>query len=302
MMTDLIAAIICFCLWLRFHKPDQQQRRRGRRTDAPTVHGRPRCVRRARKPQRAIDETVRLKALHPDEGCRKIADRFNRSFAARGITVSKSWVAGIFKRYEYEIRVCRNHINHRPGQPTAKGRVVGIDLTGKMDQSGHVHMILGAVDHGTRANLVLKALKTKSSIAILRVLLDVFEQYGLPKILRTDNERVFTSRLFRFGLAFLGIRHQTTDLHSPWMNGRIERFFLTLKQKLDHWAIPDFEVLEQSLVEFRFWYNHARPHQHLYGLTPAEAWSGTDIYRRRSNRKHEFEAWQGLLRGDYLPP
>lgn len=163
-------------------------------------------------------------------------------------------------------------------------------------------MILGAVDHGTRANLALKALKTKSSIALLRVLLDVFETHGVPKIIRTDNEAVFTSRLFRLGLAFLGIRHQTTDLHSPWMNGRIERFFLTLKQKLNHWAVPDFDVLEQSLAEFRFWYNHTRPHQHLYGLTPAEVWNGTNIYQLHSKTKHEFEAWQGLLRGDYLPP
>ncbi|NIP27488.1 MAG: DDE-type integrase/transposase/recombinase, partial [Phycisphaerae bacterium] len=66
----------------------------------------------------------------------------------------------------------------------------------------------------------------------LRHLLDAIERYGKPKFLRTDNETVFTSRLFRFGLWLLGIKHQRTDKGCPWMNGRVERFFGTLKQKL----------------------------------------------------------------------
>jgi putative transposase len=30
--------------------------------------------------------------------------------------------------------------------------------------------------------------------------------------------------------------------------------------------------MEQAMVAFRFWYNHVRPHQHLNGWWPAEAW------------------------------
>ena len=125
------------------------------------------------------------------------------------------------------------------------------------------------------------------------------EYYGKPKAVRTDHEAIFQSRMFRFGLAWLGIRHQTTDLHCPWQNGRIERFFGTLKQKLDRWAVADRACLNASLVAFRLWYNHVRPRQHLQGRTPAEVWDDVDR-RRPPRRRLWFEGWDGLLQGEYL--
>ncbi|MDR2581667.1 MAG: hypothetical protein LBC85_11845, partial [Fibromonadaceae bacterium] len=68
----------------------------------------------------------------------------------------------------------------------------------------------------------LQAIGGKASIVLLRILLDVIEKFGKPKVIRTDNESVFTSRLFRFALWLLGIRHQRIMLHCPWQNGRVE--------------------------------------------------------------------------------
>ncbi|WP_279237498.1 integrase core domain-containing protein [Dyella sedimenti] len=85
----------------------------------------------------------------------------------------------------------------------------------------------------------------------------------------------------------------------PWQNGRIERFFGMLKGKLDRWAVADADTLQTSLVVFRAWYNHVRPHQHLGDLTPGEAWAGVDI-RRPPRRRLWFEGWHGLLQGEYL--
>jgi putative transposase len=195
----------------------------------------------------------------------------------------------------------REQVRGRKGKPGPLNRVWGLDLTGKTDGAGKLHMILGLVDHGSRLNLSLQVLKTKSSIAMLRILLDVIERFGMPTAVRTDNEACFTSRLFRFGLRVLGIQHQTTDLHCPWMNGRVERFFGTLKERLNHWRVPDREALNRSLAEFRTWYNFVRPHQSLYGRTPAEIWNGTDVYRRKHNRAYWFSAWDGLLQGIYIP-
>ncbi len=125
-------------------------------------------------------------------------------------------------------------------------------------------------------------------------------QYGKPRSLRTDNEAVFTSRLFRLALSMLGIRHQTTDLHCPWQNGRIERFFGTLKEQLRQLSVESVGALNLALMEYRFWYNHVRPHQNLGGATPAEVWAGVDPYRDRFRKEHWFEAWDGLLQGHYL--
>jgi transposase InsO family protein len=35
----------------------------------------------------------------------------------------------------------------------------------------------------------------------------------------------------------LDIRHQRSDVACPWQNGRIKRFFGTLKQSLDMWEV-----------------------------------------------------------------
>lgn len=94
--------------------------------------------------------------------------------------------------------------------------------------------------------------------------------YGKPRVIRTDNESCFTSRLFNTVLAALGIRHQTTELACPWQNGRIERLFWTLKQTLDKFRIMSRTDLQDMLNAFSLWYNVVRPHQNLGGQTPLE--------------------------------
>ncbi len=196
----------------------------------------------------------------------------------------------------------RRTLRRRKPCASAPNRVWGLDLTGKTDRSGQCHNILGLIDHGTRANLALIALPDKAVVTLLRVLLTAIERYGKPRFIRTDNEAIFTSRLFRLSLRLLGIAPQRTDRHCPWQNGRIERFFGTLKGKLDHFAVDSRADLNGALVQFRLWYNHIRPHQSLQGRTPAEIWAGRDIYRRPSRKAVWFDAWDGLLTGEYWPP
>jgi transposase InsO family protein len=244
---------------------------------------------------------IRLKALGPELSCRAIAMTFNRRFAQRKrMTVGRSFVAKTLREQAAEIHLLRRQLRGRWLTAGPRNVVWGLDLTGKADDTGRQHAILGLLDHGSRANLSLVALRDKTTITILRHLLDAVERYGKPQAVRTDNEAVFTSRLLRFSLWLLGIRHQRIDPHCPWMNGRIERFFGTLKQKLDRWAVPDDHALQASLAEFRAWYNHVRPHQHLAGRTPAEVWAGIDIHARLPKEERWFTAWDGLLAGYYL--
>lgn len=179
-------------------------------------------------------------------------------------------------------------------------RVGGIDLTGKMDSAGVVHPILAIVDHGSRLAASLWVLPEKTTITILRALLDAIEQAGKPRAVRSDNEAVFTSRLFRFTLWTLGIRHQRTEPHRPWQNGRVERFFGTLKGKLDRWRVDGLDQLALALDDFRARYNHERPHQHPGGRTPAEAWAGIDTHAAAHKSASHFSAWDGMLTGFYL--
>jgi transposase InsO family protein len=90
-------------------------------------------------------------------------------------------------------------------------------------------VVLALIGHGTRACLALDLLASKHSLRLFRVLTQTVKRFGTPTSLRTDNEAVFTSRLFRSAFKALGIRPQRSDKHCPWQNGRIERFFGTFK-------------------------------------------------------------------------
>lgn len=279
--------------WLRRRRSGRSIRRRA------TLNPPASKVRNQRKPAWVRHEVLRLKALCPGLGCRSIAACFNRMHRRRGESVSKSYVAALLRLEHVQVLRLRRLLKHRVPQPMPANRIWALDLTGKADLSGRQHVILGLIDHGSRACLRLRALRSKSSLAILSELGAAFRAYGLPAWLRVDNEACLNSSLIRTVLAALGVRLHNTDPHCPWQNGRIERLFGTLKQSLDLIAVCNGADLAHRLGEFRAWYNHVRPHQQLFGLTPAEVWSGLDA---SCNEPLWLSAWDGLLSGWFFPP
>lgn len=253
------------------------------------------------KPAWVTREVLRLKALMPHSGCRKIADCFNRRFElARHMMVGKSYVADTIRKHHYEIAILRRQIKNAKPKEVPSNLVWALDLTGKTTLDGRTRHILAILEHASRAALILEGLHNKSSWTLVSKLITAIKRYGKPKILRTDNEPIFTSHVFRFALFLLGIRHQRSDLHCPWQNGRIERFFGSLKISLNQLAVSSFDALGDALIEFRFFYNQVRSHQNLGGATPAEAWDGVKPHQTPFKHEYWFEAWDGLLAGYYL--
>jgi len=135
--------------------------------------------------------------LMPDEGCRKISDTFNRQYAtSKNMSVGKTTVANIIKKHQYQIQVQRQKLKHQPPKTIPRQLIWGMDLTFKEDSKKQMHSILGLVEHHSRKNMRLKALKDKATSTLIIQLIKAIEKYGKPKIIRTDNEAVFTSRLF----------------------------------------------------------------------------------------------------------
>ena len=139
-----------------------------------------------------------LKARLPEARCRTIATTFNRIHVEiSGMTVSKSYCANQIKKHLYEIQVIRRKLKRKKPTSLAKNIVWGTDITTVTDANKYQNKIIGIIDHGSRNCLSLQHLPTTTSITILGALLNAIELYGKPKCLRTDNERIFTSRLFR---------------------------------------------------------------------------------------------------------
>ena len=228
---------------------------------------------RSRKKSEWVENVViRLKALMPQEGCRTIVAAFNARNAHCGDSVGKRFVAQTLKQQGAAVLRLRQQIRNRKRAQGPRNRFWGMDITFTSDGS-KTSPVFGILDHGTRRLLSLRRLGDRASIGVLHLLLDGIECYGKPRFLRTANESLFNSRLLRFTLWILGTRKQTTDPLRPWQNGRIERLFRTLKERIYPWwqavGIPDDIQVEVDTK--RHWYNYARPHQSLSGITPAMA-------------------------------
>ncbi|MCF6204217.1 MAG: hypothetical protein L3J59_11205 [Methylococcaceae bacterium] len=68
--------------------------------------------------------------------------------------------------------------------------------------------VLGIIEHHTRKAKLIP-MKQKTSITILRQLLDILETTPKPLYIRTDNEICFNSTLIKFGL--WGTRHKKAN-------------------------------------------------------------------------------------------
>ncbi len=151
----------------------------------------------------------------PHSGCRKISIVFNHLHQPRRrITVGKTFVANVLRQRQHEIAGIRRRLKHHRPKPMPPNIVWALDLT-YVGECRRKRTVLGLLDHGSRACLALSDLRSKTSVVILRKLLDAIERFGRPRCLRTDNESVFTSAIFRLGLGLLGIRHQRTAPFAP---------------------------------------------------------------------------------------
>jgi len=84
----------------------------------------PSHLRMPAKPEWVRQEIIKLKAQGPDLGCRHIAMIFNRRYAAKGMTVGKTFVSTVIRKHRYDIQVIRQKLKCRKlmaGPRTASG-------------------------------------------------------------------------------------------------------------------------------------------------------------------------------------
>lgn len=252
-----------------------------------------------RKPEWVRQRVLRL-AVHL-HSCRAIAAHFNRSHGHLA-TIGKTWVNELCREHSDEIQRLRREMKQRSPLPLPPNVCWGLDLTTISSPGGHRMTVFGLLDHGSRRMLRLQSLPRKCTWTLLAQLCHAVALYGKPGAIRTDNEGMFRSKLWRNALRVVGVRHELTEVGCPWQNGRIERFFGTLKPLLRTVRPPTSGTLQRVLNEFGWFYNHVRVHQHLQGRTPMEAWHGVSAQdlKRRIGEGLWVSALNGQLKGFLL--
>jgi transposase InsO family protein len=105
-----------------------------------------------------------------------------------------------------------------------------------------------------------------------------------PRYIITDRGRQFWCRSFKRWCKRRGIRPRYGRLGEPASICIVERFILSLKQECTRrlTLVPlSHGAMRRELGAYATWYNRARPHVHLFGRTPEEAFSGRPAPRRR---------------------
>ena len=173
-----------------------------------------------------------------------------------------------------------------------------IDFKGKFRlQDGNWCHVLTLLDADTRYLLRAEPMLDPTGANVEKVLDSAFQEFGLPKAMRSDNGPPFAStgagRLSRLSVWWLklGIQLERIEPGKPQQNGRLERCHLTLEEAVT----PSAEnLVEQWRVidEWRRDYNDVRPHEALGDVPPAL------VYRRSPRRyprkllKPEPPAWR----------
>jgi len=173
-----------------------------------------------------------------------------------------------------------------------------IDFKGKFRlQDGNWCHVLTLLDADTRYLLRAEPMLDPTGDNVERVLDSAFQEFGLPKAMRSDNGPPFAStgagRLSKLSVWWLrlGITLERIEPGKPQQNGRLERCHLTLEEAVTP-AAENLIEQRRAIDEWRRDYNEERPHEALGDVSPAL------VYRRSPRRyprkllKPEPPAWR----------
>lgn len=131
--------------------------------------------------------------------------------------------------------------------------------------------ILNIIDDCNREALALEPGISLPAQRVVRVLSQLEEEIGLPKVIRVDNGPEFISKHFQFWCKKKQIKIQYIQAGRPMQNGYIERFNRFFREDiLDAYWFEDLEQLRILAEKWRVDYNYNHPHKSLGGLAPCQ--------------------------------
>lgn len=159
--------------------------------------------------------------------------------------------------------------------PDIPNAVWAVDFKGEFRLGdGSLCYPLTITDSYSRYLLGCYALPSTATQAVQHAFELLFETYGLPEVIRSDNGAPFAStgagRLTRLSVWWikLGIQLDRTRPGHPQDNGRHERFHRTLKAEATRPPSYRLEAQADRFESFRILYNEERPHQALNQEVP----------------------------------
>lgn len=230
-------------------------------------------------PALIVAALVDVRRHHPTWGAKKLI----KIVATRHPTwtlPARSTVCDLLDRAGLITTSRRRPVPAHPGRllipMTAPNGTWTADFKGQFKTRNGVYCYpLTIVDGCSRYLLACQGLLSTAIAGARPIFLRLFQEYGLPGIIRTDNGVPFaTTALGRLSTLSvwwirLGILPELIAPASPQQNGRHERMHRTLKAEATRPPSGNLQAQQTRFNRFRQEYNEERPHEALGQETPA---------------------------------
>ncbi len=275
------------------------------------VHG---LTDRSRRPYRHANQLpvaveaviVRLKREYPSWGAPKIRERLRRQYAERQCPAI-STVHAVLDRHGLVTRRRRRRYRAEGtalSRPTQPNDLWCADYKGEFMLGDRRYCYpLTITDFASRYLITCEALSTTKTRYAFTVFERAFQDFGLPRAIRTDNGVPFSSANALYGLSQLSVWWLRLGIHleritpgHPEQNGRHERMHLTLKLEATKPAAANVLQQQARFDAFVERFNQERPHQALAMQVPAERYTPSPRpYRGLSDLDYPFHDWAGTV-------
>ena len=235
------------------------------------------------------DAILALREAHPTWGARKLRVVLQRTDPTTGWPAA-STIQQVCKRAGL-IPARRRHAPKEAAWATtaltdaaAPNDVWATDFKGEFRlQPGPYCYPLTVTDLHSRLLLACTALASTASAPVQQVFTALFQCYGLPRVIRSDNGVPFAQPHALGGLSRLavwwirlGIRPERTAKGVPQQNGAHERMHRTLKAEAMRPVAATLAAQQQQFDRWRHEFNTERPHESLGQTCPSAHYVASD--------------------------
>jgi putative transposase len=233
-----------------------------------------------------VCQIIRLKQAHPHWGPRKLREVFARQFSAELVPSESTFKRVLDKAGLVEHRRQRKSLESgtRLTQPTVAERpnhVWTVDFKGWWYTLARQRFEpLTIRDDYSRYILCARALASARTDVVREEFQRVFEQNGLPEIIRSDNGAPFAADSSPLGLTrlsawwlTLGINLDRIRPGKPQENGAHERMHRDIACEVESAAEVDLVKQQASLDVWVRTFNNERPHESLGMKLPREVYA-----------------------------
>jgi putative transposase len=171
-------------------------------------------------------------------------------------------------------------------RPAHRNHVWSWDFVMDRTDDGRPIKILTLIDEFTKEALAIHPARRIRSNDVIDIMADVMIERGVPEYIRSDNGPEMVAKKLRSWLKNVGAQTLYIMPGSPWENGYCESFNGKLRNELLNGEI--FYTLREAQVlieQWRYHYNHKRPHSALGYRPPAPEARGLALVPRHTVQK-----------------